>query len=188
VNRTLRRTLRLHVIHGLATVLAMVSGVAWVLRRAVHEPFARMVSAMNMMGRGTWELDVPLSYDDEVGALMTAFNRMGRKLTRTALEFARAEKLSALAVVTTRLRRDLDSPLREIEAAASRLGARELSMADAVGEALRIHEAAALSMSIVEKLDDAFLTEFHVATGSTYRGSTDRASSSEILATERSGR
>ena len=119
VNRTLSGTLRLHVIHGLATVLAMMLGVAWVLRRAVHGPFARMVSAMNVMGRGTWEVDVPLSYDDEVGALTTAFNRMGRKLTRTALEFARAEKLSALALLTTRLRRDLDSPLCEIEAVAS---------------------------------------------------------------------
>ena len=51
VNRTLSGTLRLHVIHGLATVLAMMLGVAWVLRRAVHGPFARMVSAMNVMAR-----------------------------------------------------------------------------------------------------------------------------------------
>src|SRR3990172_1793966 len=186
VNRTLSGTLRLHVIHGLATVLAMMLGVAWVLRRAVHGPFARMVSAMNVMGRGTWELDVPLSYDDEVGALTTAFNRMGRKLTRTALEFARAEKLAALALLTTRLRRDLDSPLSEIEAVASRLTARELSMADMEGAALRIREAAALSRGGVEKLDHVFLAELNAATE--YRGSTDRATSDEVLASEKSGR
>ena len=186
VNRTLSGTLRLHVIHGLATVLAMMLGVAWVLRRAVHGPFARMVSAMNVMGRGTWELDVPLSYDDEVGALTTAFNRMGRKLTRTALEFARAEKLSALALLTTRLRRDLDSPLCEIEAVASRLTARELSMADLEAAALRIHEAAAFSRGVVEKLDDVFLAELNAATE--YQGSTDRATSDEVLASDKSGR
>jgi HAMP domain-containing protein len=184
VNRTLSRTLRLHVIHGLATALAMMVGVAWVLRRAVHGPFTRMASAMNVMERGTWELDVPLWYDDEVGALTTAFNRMGRKLTRTARDFARAEKLSALAVLTTRLHRDLDSPLREIEAAASRLTARELSMADLEAAALRIHEAAAFSRGVVEKLDDVFLAELKVPTKSEHGGSTERASSDDLLAVE----
>src|SRR3972149_2133194 len=48
VNRTLSGTLRLHVIHGVATVLAMMLGVAWVLRRAVHGPLARMVSALHV--------------------------------------------------------------------------------------------------------------------------------------------
>ena len=184
MNRTLSRTLRLHVIHGLATALAMMVGVAWVLRRAVHGPFARMVSAMKVMERGTWELDVPLSYDDEVGALTTAFNRMGRKLTRTAREFARAEKLSALAVLTTRLHRDLESPLREIEVAASRLTERELSMAEVEGAALRIHEAVALSRSAVERLDDVFLAELKVPTVSEPRNSPERASSDDRLAVE----
>jgi HAMP domain-containing protein len=188
VKRMLGRTLRIHVIHGLATVLAMTLGVGWVLRLAVHGPFARMVSAMNVMERGTWELDVPLSYDDEVGALTTAFNRMGRKLTRTALEFARAEKLAAQALVSTRLRRDLDSPLREIEAVASSLATRTLSIQDVEGAALRIHEAAARSRGLVEKLDDAFLAELNVTTESEYRGSTDHGSSDPLVAVAKSQR
>jgi HAMP domain-containing protein len=102
---------------------------------------------------------------------------MGRKLTRTALDFARTEKLAALAVLSLRLRRELDSPLSEIESASSRLRAHDLSQ-ELESDALRIEAAAALSRRTLERLDDFFLAELSVRADSNYRDSCERAAES----------
>lgn len=152
IESILAQTLRMHVVHGLATVAAMALGIGWMISKTVLGPFGRMLSAMNVMERGTWEVDVPMFYRDEVGRLGLALNRLGKNLTDTARQFAQAEKRAALALFSLRMGRELNAPLSEIERGAARLEDPALLYEDVKREAHQIRSAASVARNTIDGL------------------------------------
>jgi methyl-accepting chemotaxis protein len=169
VEAALARTLRIHVVHGLVTVAAMAFGIAWLLRTALLGPLRRILSAINVIERGTWEVDVPIPRGDEMAALTAAFNKVGRNLASTVHQFVQAEKLSLLALLAIQVRQGMDAPLRDIEKTAFRLGMNSsLTPREARHEVERIREASERARRAAQRLDQAFSEALGDARSSTH--------------------
>jgi methyl-accepting chemotaxis protein len=88
-----------HVLHAVATVVALVVVLNWLCNRVVLSPIEDLLRHINYMGRGTWTAAIPVHRKDEIGQLTQAFNELGGKLSMTVQQFAAASKLSALALI-----------------------------------------------------------------------------------------
>lgn len=97
----------LHVIHAVATVLALavvlnILWYRWFIRRL--EVLLRNINSMSL---GTWSATIPVERDDEIDQLSRAFNELGAQLTTRVQQFAAASKLSAMALLGQRMVRKI---------------------------------------------------------------------------------
>jgi len=100
---------------GVLALLAEVSILLWVLRAQVARPLQRLVGATREMAAGAFSTRVPADAGDEIGALGSAFNRMGDELA------AREDRLKERAVELEAVNQELARQLEE-----RRLAQREL--------------------------------------------------------------
>lgn len=92
--------------------LAMGS-VAWLVRRLVIGPLREVAAATQQIARGgEWKPFLPKRRaSDEIGVLVDGLAQLSRRLA----EAVRRERFGSAHLVAVRVRRELDSPIRDIE-------------------------------------------------------------------------
>lgn len=104
-----------------ATLVIAVAILNLVWYRVFYLPIRRLLSQINIMGRGTWKTALPVERNDEIGELTKAFNELGQQLTSTFLYINTSSKLSALALVGSRLVREVRVIRSEVAASVKAL-------------------------------------------------------------------
>lgn len=107
-SQMLSRVTGLRILHATVTLLVAVAVLNLLWYRLMLLPIRRILSHINVMGRGTWTGSIPVVRKDEIGQLALAFNDLSMTLTSTIHQFTAASKLSALALLGTRLLRKIN--------------------------------------------------------------------------------
>jgi HAMP domain-containing protein len=105
------------ILHAVGTLLIAVAILNFAWYRVVYRPIQRLLAQINIMGRGTWKSSLPVNRNDEIGELTTAFNRLGQQLTSSFEYINTSSRLSALALIGTRLVREVNALRGQIAAA-----------------------------------------------------------------------
>jgi HAMP domain-containing protein len=104
----------MRILHAAGTLVIAVAILNYVWYRVIYRPIRRLLSQINIMGRGTWKSALPVKRNDEIGELTTAFNDLGQQLTSTFHHINTSSKLSALALVGSRLVREVRAVREQI--------------------------------------------------------------------------
>jgi methyl-accepting chemotaxis protein len=113
----------MRILHAVGTLIIAVALLNYVWYRVIFRPIHRLLSQINIMGRGTWKTELPVKRNDEIGELTTAFNDLGRQLTSTFQHINTSSKLSALALMGTRFVREISAVRGQIAASTRSLEA-----------------------------------------------------------------
>lgn len=107
----------LRILHAVLTLAAAVAALNYVWYKVVYGPIRRLLSQINIMGRGTWHASIPVSGSDEITELAKAFNHLGAQLAETVRYINTSSQLSALALVGNRLVRQINISCGQITTA-----------------------------------------------------------------------
>jgi hypothetical protein len=125
-----RRSIRLHLLHGLLALAALIAGTEWILRRNLIAPLEKIVHQLKRMGGGGgWWPIVPPA-DAELESLRSALQNLGPELEKQVAEWVTAERAGAVALAFNKLQLRLQEPVREARVLASELEARDLMVPD----------------------------------------------------------
>lgn len=83
----------------------------WWTTARVTRPVAELVSGVQAVASGDWSARVPVSSNDEIGALAQAFNRMTEQLIEQRDRTVQAERVAAWRELARRLAHELKNPL-----------------------------------------------------------------------------
>ena len=103
---------RFHLI-GIFLTLCVV-GISYFFARKITEPIRALETGVNRIARGEWEQELSGEGSDEVGQLVTAFNRMlkeQREKKELEERLAMTEKLATLGTVATSVAHEINNPL-----------------------------------------------------------------------------
>ncbi|MEX1246766.1 MAG: hypothetical protein WEB59_06745 [Thermoanaerobaculia bacterium] len=121
-----RRSVAIHIFHGLLALTALVAGTEWILRRRLLAPLARISHQVNHMRQGGgWLPSLPAT-DSELAGLSRAVRDLGPELEKQVHQWIEAERRAAVALWLNTLRSEVREPLRETRALVSDLQARDL--------------------------------------------------------------
>lgn len=139
-----------------ATLIISVAVLNYVWYRVIYRPIRRLLAQINIMGRGTWKSALPVHRNDEIGELTTAFNELGQQLTSTFHHINTSSRLSALALIGSRMVREVNVARGELLAATQ-----SLQMADRRDDRTLAAIAALNSVhSKLERLETQFQSDF----------------------------
>jgi two-component system, NtrC family, nitrogen regulation sensor histidine kinase NtrY len=82
----------------------------WIAAR-VSRPVEQLARAARDVAAGDWEVQVPVSSNDEVGLLAGAFNRMTKELSGQRERLVQSERVAAWRELARRLAHELKNPL-----------------------------------------------------------------------------
>jgi len=109
----------------LAIALLLVS--LWLSRylsRQIARPLQQLVAGTEQIAAGDLDYRVEVVATDELGELVSAFNRMTGQLQRSKEELLRAERIAAWQGIARRLAHEIKNPLTPITLAMHRVGKR----------------------------------------------------------------
>lgn len=100
---------------ALAAMVALTAGALWLIERRIVQPLRSLTNAAGLLAEGRLEGELPVTSNDEIGALQQTFNRMAAtirqqtsdlethygemKQARDALEAAHQQTLEQLAII-----------------------------------------------------------------------------------------
>ncbi len=93
----------MRILHAAGTLFIAVAILNYVWYRIIYRPIQRLLSQINIMGRGTWHTAIPVKRKDEIGQLTTAFNELGEQLIANFRYISTSSKLAALALIGSRI-------------------------------------------------------------------------------------
>jgi methyl-accepting chemotaxis protein len=102
------------VVHAVLTLIIAVAVLNYVWYRVIYRPIRRLLTQINIMGRGNWKSALPVHRNDEIGQLTSSFNELGKQLTSTFHHINSSSRLSALALIGNRLMREVSVARGEI--------------------------------------------------------------------------
>ncbi|HTP51142.1 MAG TPA: hypothetical protein VMK42_10615 [Anaeromyxobacteraceae bacterium] len=109
---TARRAVLFHVAHAALTLLLLLAGMEWILRRRLLAPLRQLSHQVAYMGSGGgWEPVLP-EMDDEIVEIRTAVRDLGPSLAGQVDVWMEGEKGAVVALALARLRERLRSPQR----------------------------------------------------------------------------
>jgi hypothetical protein len=123
-----RRSIRLHLLHGLFALAALMAGTEWILRRNLIVPLEKIVHQLKRMGSGGGWWPVVPPADAELEGLGSALQNLGPELAKQVGEWMRTERASAVALAFNKIQIGLQEPVREARVLASELEARDLML------------------------------------------------------------
>ena len=121
-----RRSVVLHVIHGLLTLAVLLAGMEWILRRNLIAPLQSLSHQVDRMRRGGGWVPVMPPTDVELDGLAGAVNGLGPALEKQVHVWVNAERHSAVTLALSHIRVNLKGPLRDIRGLIGDLEARHL--------------------------------------------------------------
>ena len=147
----------LHVIYrnaawmGVAAWLILVGVIAWLIHRTVTRPLRKVAAAMSAVGEGQLEQRVEITGTAEVEPLLSAFNQMSERLTRTEAE--RTELLDTIEELNRGLTERVEEATTALADAQADLARRDrlAAMGELVGTIA--HEVGTPLNSVLAHLD-----------------------------------
>jgi len=86
-------------------------GLAWWATARVTRPVRQLALSAGKVAAGNWSATVEVAYDDEIGQLARAFNRMTHELVEQRERLVQAERVAAWRELARRLAHELKNPL-----------------------------------------------------------------------------
>ncbi len=86
-------------------------GLAWWATARVTRPVRRLAVSAGKVADGNWSATVEVAFDDEIGQLARAFNRMTHELVEQRERLIQAERVAAWRELARRLAHELKNPL-----------------------------------------------------------------------------
>lgn len=107
-----RDAIAFHAVHGVLTLLLLLAGMEWILRRRLLAPLHQLSHQVNHMGAGGgWQPVLP-DADSEILEIRSAVQDLGPALAGQVDEWIQGEKRAAVALAICRLRARLREPQR----------------------------------------------------------------------------
>jgi hypothetical protein len=107
-----REAIAFHAVHGVLTLLLLLAGMEWILRRRLLDPLHQLSHQVNHMGAGGgWQPVLPET-DAEILEIRSAVRDLGPALAGQVDEWIEGEKRAAVALAMARLRAQLREPQR----------------------------------------------------------------------------
>ncbi len=101
-----------HSAHGVLTLLILLLGMEWIMRRRLLAPLHQLSHQVNHMGKGGgWQPVLPET-DAEILEIRTAVRDLGPSLVGQVDEWIQGEKRAAVALALARVRERLREPQR----------------------------------------------------------------------------
>lgn len=121
-----RRSVLLHLFHGVLALVALLLGTDLILRRRLVAPLAHIAHELELMARGWgWSASLPAA-DQELARLSHAITGLGPSLTSQVQQWVDAERRAAAGTALQEMRLRLREPRRRAYALLGDLQAREL--------------------------------------------------------------
>ena len=149
-----RNSLRAHSLYGVALLALLVAAVNTALHVLVLRPLERTRARLVGMEHGHWRGPIEPTTEDEVGQFAHRFQVLGLEIDAQVGQSLQAERLAVLALLSHRLRAQLEPDLQRVARIAAKLnGGPEVAGRAAAQELAR---SAASMFATVRGLDRAF--------------------------------
>jgi signal transduction histidine kinase len=135
---------------------AVVVGLAvtfWLTRRLLR-PLGTLSFAAAEIGRGNYQVQVPVDGSGEIASLAESFNTMSENLSTAREELIRQERISTIGRLSTSIIHDLRNPLAAIYGGSEMLVDRQLSDAQVQRLAGNIYSASRKVQDMLQELAD----------------------------------
>jgi signal transduction histidine kinase len=135
---------------------AVIAGLAltfWLTRRLLS-PLGTLSVAAAEIGRGNYQVQVPVEGSGEIASLATSFNTMSENLSTAREELIRQERISTIGRLSTSIIHDLRNPLAAIYGGSEMLVDRQLSDAQVQRLAGNIYSASRKVQDMLQELAD----------------------------------
>jgi hypothetical protein len=109
-----RRSVLLHVAHGVVTLAILLAGMEWILRRNLIAPLRSLSREVDRMRHGGGWAPVIPPIDVELGGLAEAVKGLGPALEGQVHQWVNAERHAAVTLALSHIRAGLAGPLRDI--------------------------------------------------------------------------
>lgn len=110
LQKTLRRSIGMHLLYGLVALAALLGGTEWILRRSLVLPLGALSRQIERMRDGRGWLPRERHTDEELAGVARAVAELGPALERQVHEWIEAERRSAVALAIRRIRARLAGP------------------------------------------------------------------------------
>lgn len=110
LQKTLRRSIEMHLLYGLVALAALLGGTEWILRRNLVLPLGALSRQIERMRDGRGWLPRERHTDEELAGVARAVAELGPALERQVHEWIEAERRSAVALAIRRIRARLAGP------------------------------------------------------------------------------
>ena len=106
---------------GVVIYLVLIIIISSLLARGLSRPLARLGDMADKVGGGNWDVKLSYERDDEIGALVSGFNRMSERLGHTTAKLIEAEKIAAWQATARVIAHGIKNVLAPIKMALGRL-------------------------------------------------------------------
>ncbi|MEI9811440.1 MAG: ATP-binding protein [Acidobacteriota bacterium] len=143
---------RLIALWGAAVIIGLT--VTYWLTRRLLRPLGDLGRAAAEIGRGNYQVQLPVEGSAEIASLAASFNTMSTNLGKAREELIHQERISTIGRISTSIIHDLRNPLAAIYGGAEMLVDRELSAAQVQRLAGNIYRASRKVQDMLQELAD----------------------------------
>jgi signal transduction histidine kinase len=138
-------------------LFAVLLGLAltYLLARRIVEPVKALDLAATEIGKGNYDVQVPVSGSDELGRLARTFNSMCASIRHARDELIRHERIATVGRLSTSIIHDLRNPLAAIYGGAEMLVDADLSSSQVKRLAGSIYHSSRRVLEMLQELADA---------------------------------
>ena len=144
-------------------ILAVLAGIGltYLLARRLLSPVATLDAAATEIGKGNYQVRVPVEGHDEMARLARTFNSMSASIQTGREELIRQERISTIGRLSTSIVHDLRNPLAAIYGGAEMLVDTDLSPEQVRRLAGNIYRASRQIQSLLQELGDVSVGRAH---------------------------
>lgn len=155
IRHSLRQTLMVHLLHVTVTVAVLVIALNFAATKLLIKPIRQLLDGVRTMSRGKWDIHLPVTSRDEMGLLTAQFNAMANLLEDRVTQLRRAERLSSLAILVSKMNAELSGIEHQMDRAVSLVASSGASSAAALQVGLDQMRAETQKLNHLRALLDA---------------------------------
>ena len=137
----------------IGAVIAGLAATFWLTRRLL-KPLGTLSAAVAEIGRGNYQVQVPVEGSGEIASLAESFNTMSESLSTAREDLIRQERISTIGRLSTSIIHDLRNPLAAIYGGSEMLVDRQLSDVQVQRLAGNIYSASRKVQDMLQELAD----------------------------------